>query len=95
MEHVELQSTLRRIERSTFQRCPNLKNVVLPGKLEYIGTKCFYDSKIEYITLPGTLREAGVDILKDCKKLKIVWDEEGCKVDVRKYVNYDVDVQYK
>ena len=41
IEHVELPSTLRRIEYSAFESCKNLKNISLPDKLEYIGNWCF------------------------------------------------------
>lgn len=37
LEHVELPSTLRRIECCAFQDCENLKSVDLPETLEYIG----------------------------------------------------------
>ena len=41
VEYVELPSTLRRIECSTFAECDNLKSIELPERLEYIGNQCF------------------------------------------------------
>ena len=41
IEHVELPSTLRRVERCAFGKCRNLKSIGLPKKLEYIGNRCF------------------------------------------------------
>lgn len=41
VEYVELPSTLRRIECSTFAECENLKSIELPERLEYIGNQCF------------------------------------------------------
>lgn len=38
VKHVGLPSTLKKIEYSAFKDCKNLKNIVLPGRLEYIGT---------------------------------------------------------
>lgn len=39
---IRLPSTLKRIEYSAFELSLNLRNIVLPDKLEYIGTRCFY-----------------------------------------------------
>ena len=39
---IRLPSTLKRIEYSAFELSLNLHNIVLPDKLEYIGTRCFY-----------------------------------------------------
>ena len=41
LERVELPSTLKRIEYSTFEKCKNLKRINLPDGLEYIGKCCF------------------------------------------------------
>ena len=41
VKHVELPSTLKRIEYNTFAGCINLKSIHLPERLEYIGKKCF------------------------------------------------------
>ena len=37
LESAELPSTLKRIEYGAFKSCGNLKSVVLPETLEYIG----------------------------------------------------------
>lgn len=37
LESVEFPSTLKRIEYNAFYKCSNLKNIVLPERLEYIG----------------------------------------------------------
>ena len=36
-EHVDLPSTLRQINDDTFSCCVNLKHIVLPNSLEFIG----------------------------------------------------------
>ena len=41
LEHINLPSTLRRIEYSAFENCKHLKDINLPEKLEYIGKRCF------------------------------------------------------
>ena len=42
IENVNLPSTLKRLEQSTFQRCVHLKSVEIPHGVEYIGQACFY-----------------------------------------------------
>lgn len=37
LEHIDLPSTLKRIEYNTFHSCKNLKSVALPDGLAYIG----------------------------------------------------------
>ena len=41
LEHVELPSTLKRIEYNAFQHCKDLKSINLPRKLECLGKWCF------------------------------------------------------
>ena len=37
VESVELPSTLKRIEYNTFKKCKNLRSIVLPDGLEFVG----------------------------------------------------------
>ena len=54
VEHVELPSTLKRIEYYAFGYCKNLKNIALPESLEYIGKYCFWKSRLQTIQIPKT-----------------------------------------
>ena len=56
LEHIELPSTLRRIEYSAFQSCKNLQRIHLPEKLEYIGQGCFFKSGLQSIAVPPTTK---------------------------------------
>ena len=67
----------------------------VPNGIEYIGSECFRDSGVEEIMLPATLREISKSTFTDCRKLKTVWVEEGCAVDVKQYVGDRVDVRNK
>ena len=95
IENIRLPSTLKRIEIGTFKLCKNLKNVIIPSGVEFIGDWCFYGSGIEEITLPSTLEGTCGGVFYSCSGLKTVWMEEGCTLDVRKYVDKSVEVRYK
>ena len=60
--------------------------------MEYIGRECFWDSGIEEITLPGTLKEIGQHALTYCRSLRTVHVKEGCALDIKKYVDENVEV---
>ena len=94
IESIILPSTLKRIEEWTFYNCHNLKHVELPNGVEYIGKQCFTLSGIEEITLPSTLKEIGEKVF-DHTSLKTVYVEEGCALDVKKYVGDGVEVRCK
>ena len=57
VEHVVFPSTLKKIGDCTFENCQSLRHVVLPDCLEFIGGNCFYESALESVTIPPTLRE--------------------------------------
>ena len=63
--------------------------------MEYIGGKCFENSGIEEIALPRTLKEIDENLFDGCTKLKTVWVEDGCAVDVKSYVGEIVNVRCK
>ena len=67
----------------------------VPNGVEYIGVYCFRDSGVEEITLPCTLKGIGTDAFAYCPNLRTVWVEEGCTVDVRKFVGEKVEVRRK
>ena len=77
MEHVELPSTLRRIEYNAFRECKNLKNIVLPERLEYVGKYCFEESALESIRLPRALKIVDEDAFRCCENLRSVEFSEG------------------
>ena len=46
LESIRLPSTLKRIEYRTFNCCGNLRSIEIPSGVEFIGEKCFTDSRI-------------------------------------------------
>ena len=43
---------MKRIEYSAFEDCVNLKAILLPEGLEFIGKKAFFNTKFADITVP-------------------------------------------
>ena len=78
-----------------FYECENLKSVEISRGVEYIGKECLKGSGVEEITLPSTLKEIEEDAFYNCENLKTVWIEEGCTLNVKKYVGDNVEVKYK
>ena len=57
------------------------KNVVIPEGAERIGSYWFCGSNVESVTVPASVRELGIDVLCDCKKLKRVTFAEGSRLE--------------
>ena len=71
VEEVRLPSTLKRIEYNAFRGCRNLKRLVLPDKLEYIGRHCFDESGIAEVVFPAGLRVVGASAFQSCSSYAI------------------------
>lgn len=74
LETVEFSgnSTLMSIGASAFEYTYNLRNVTLPNSLKSIGTKAFYVSGIEEVTMPDELTVVGRQIFQECGRLVTV-----------------------
>ena len=66
VEDVRLPSTLKRIEYYAFQNCKNLKKIVLPDKLEYVGQYCFWGSELQKVWIPKAEMEVGEEAFGGC-----------------------------
>ena len=55
LESVELPKTLKRIEYRAFNGCRNLKDILLPEGLEFIGKEAFYKSKLAGVSIPASI----------------------------------------
>ena len=58
----------------TFYKCKMLKKVTFAGDslLETIGSNCFYETGLETLALPKTVREIESNAFKNCKNLRDV-----------------------
>lgn len=68
------------MEYNAFRNCKNLKNINLPGHLEYIGKWCFLESGIESVRLPGSLRTVAQAAFECCGSLKTATFCDGLEV---------------
>ena len=83
---IEEGSKLRTIGKDACRNCRKLAKLTFPEGLETIGKYIFYDSGIEEIVLPNTLKEIDEYAFRGAPKLKTVWVEAGCTLDIRNYV---------
>lgn len=99
IESIRFPSTLKRIEAGTLYNCMKLRSVEIADGVEYIGDACFdafYEgNKFEEIVLPGTLKEMGEKVFDGCDNLRVVWVEDGCTIDTRKYIEICFKVRRK
>lgn len=72
LRHIELPSSLQRIESETFQFCTQLKSIDIPDNVEYIGKEAFKGSGIETFTAPVKLTEISGFVCYSCSSLKTV-----------------------
>ena len=49
-------SALKKIGSWAFRNCTSLKNIKFPDGLETIGSYCFWDSGLEEVVLPASVR---------------------------------------
>lgn len=95
IESITLPSTLRKLECETFLECGDLEKVEILNGVECIEKGCFCGSGVREITLPSSLKEMDENTLKDCVYLETVWVEKDCPLDVRRYLESNVDVLQK
>ena len=57
------------IGRSSFERCMNLKNVILPEGIRAIGNRCFFNSGLTSINLPDSLTNIDGNAFSGCERL--------------------------
>ena len=60
--------------------CENLKSVTLPEGLEKIGTGAFFDSGLDSVEFPASLRVVSQAAFARCKNLETVKFSDGLEV---------------
>ncbi len=71
LEEVVLPSTVKKVCRSAFSNCPNLKKINFPEGLTQIDMFAFYgDESLETIDLPSTLESLGEASFYCCRPVK-------------------------
>lgn len=84
---IILPNSVKAILGSAFANCKNIKSIILPEGIEYIGHNCFSNSSLEIIEFPSTIKTIGM-VCYNCDKLKtVVVPENVEKVDSRAFLN--------
>lgn len=66
LQHIELPSTLKRIEYCVFRDCKDLREIKLPDSIEYVGKGCFLESGLVRIQIPRTGVQADKSSFRKC-----------------------------
>ena len=73
LKHIEIPSTVTRIEHEAFKQLRYLTDIVIPDNVKYIGYEAFYDCiRLESVTLSKNLKTIGDLAFKGCESLKSI-----------------------
>ena len=74
---IRLLSTLRVLEGCTFMKCRDLRAVEFSESLAEVGPGAFFESGIEHVVLPASVRTVGGWAFASCERLRDVRLNEG------------------
>lgn len=75
---LDIEGKIRRIGKSAFMDCKQLKSAVIHDGVEIIDSKAFAGCKdLEEVVLPSTLKEMGSGVFQGCLQLKRVFIPSG------------------
>lgn len=73
IEEISLGEDIKRIGKSAFRGCSNIKKILLPTGLEEIDERVFYDcSNLESIEIPDSVKNLGEWCFAECNALQKV-----------------------
>lgn len=82
---IILPNSIKAILNCAFFSCQNIKSIILPEDIEYIGHHCFSYSSLETIKFPDAIKTIGM-VCYNCDKLRTVIIPENVeKVDGRAF----------
>ncbi len=84
---LQLPATLKVVGECVFEDAENLGKVVLPEGVDTIMRNAFYQSDVEELTLPSTLKVMGRNAINYCKQLRVI----RCKATVPPEVTVSED----
>ena len=79
LSSITLVPTLLVIGDAAFAHCKNLKRIIIPGSVEYIGIAAFYSSGLEEITFKGCPKKIENSAFAHCTNLKCVVVPDGTR----------------
>lgn len=84
-ELFTIPATITELKPFVFTKSENLKSVILPQGLTFIGDGAFFESGIESISIPASVESIGGFTFYCCSDLKSVVFEEETKLDTLDY----------
>jgi len=73
VQSIELPASIKRIGRSAFANCYDLKSISIPEKITQIPKTCFYNcTDLEAVNLPDSIEDIGLEAFMGCKRLKSI-----------------------
>lgn len=60
------------LSQEAFSFCTELRSVIMPNSIKYIGNNCFYGSGIEQIDIPSSVKQLRAGCFAYCESLKTV-----------------------
>lgn len=73
LEKVIIPSTVIKIGEYAFDKCSDLKSVVIGSGAEYIGNEAFSETAIESIYIPSAVAAMGAAVFDGCDNLKNIY----------------------
>ena len=73
--------TERGYDTGIFNGCTSLTSIIFPEGIQRIGRCWFFDSPIESITIPSSVKEIEDSAFRYCLNLKTVTFEDGCSLE--------------
>ena len=89
---VTFPNTIRTVGKSAFSERKDIRSVVPNPGLESLEGDAFYGSQFKKIHLPGSLRTIGKTSFCCCTRLRTVYVDGDCSVDVRAHVSGSVAI---
>lgn len=93
LEYVVCNENLKYIGGAALAGTVNLKKIQLNSKLEYIGSEAFYNSGLEYIVIPKSVKEIGNETFNKCNVFCEVESKPSGWAD--DFITGDAKVYYK
>ena len=79
LEEARFISPLETVGAECCNNCKNLKRVSFEPSVTRIGNMAFYDSGLESVTVPGSVKEIGSSAFYNCDELREIIIEDGVK----------------
>ena len=73
LKSVNFGNSIKEIQELAFYFCERLEDVILPKSLTSIRRCAFFNTGIEELELPASVKKIGTDAFEECKNLKVIY----------------------